>query len=185
MDQARFEQAWKRHSSAVCHYCAFSTGSREDAEDLTVETFSRLLRSGGRVNAEKLEAWLFAVARNLCASHHRSRFRSQGLLQRVIAVDPPSQIAADQAWRDPELWAHVRALDERSRLAVYLRVVEDRSFAQVAAAMGVSNGAAKMTYYRALERVRTSIAAEQAACPDDAPAFESAAAPVGGVSDAE
>ncbi len=177
MDEARLEKAWREHSRAILRYCAFSTGSPQDAEDLTAETFSRLVRSGERVDPGKLEAWLFAVARNLCASFHRTRGRSRGLLATLVSRESRDETC--DAWRDPDVWTHVRALDERSRLAVYLRVVEDRPFAEVATLMGASQSAAKMTYYRALERLRDSFAEE------NAEELASASAVVGGVGNAE
>ncbi len=196
MDDAHFEAAWQAHSRAIMRYCAFSTGSHEDAEDLTSEVFSRFLGKGDRVNADKTEAWLFAVARNLCASHHRVRCRASGLLARIVALgdvrsaNDASHAASADSWRDSDLWSLVHPLDERSRLAIYLRVVEDRPFAQVAQLMGVSQSAAKMTYYRALKRVRDSLMARREARgeqPDRASALMPAedntgvASPAGGV----
>ncbi len=173
MDVIRFEREWQAHSRAVANYCVFSTGSREDGEDIAAEVFSRLLGTGRRIRPDKTEAWLFTVARNLCISHHRSAARGKRLLER-LSTDPRPAVV--EAWRRPEVWEHVRELNERSRLAIYLRVAEDRPFAEVAQLMGVSESAAKMTYYRALHRLRTNM------IPEVAPGTTE---PAGGVSNAE
>ncbi len=173
MDDARFEREWQAHSRAVTNYCVFSAGSREDGEDIAAEVFSRLLGTRRHVRQDKTEAWLFTVARNLCVSHHRSATRGKRLLERLSTDSPP---VTTEAWRRPEVWEHVRELDERSRLAIYLRVVEDRPFAEVARLMGVSESAAKMTYYRALRRLRIDMTSEVA---------QGTAAPAGGVNSVE
>lgn len=150
VDDDRFRQVWTTHSQAVLRYCIFSSGSRDEGEDLAVEVFSRYLVSGERVTGERVEQWLFRVARNLCASHHRK----VAAAKRAIARMQELPAAVEDVWLDPELWSAVRNLPENDRLGIYLRFVEDRSFADVASAMGKSEAAAKKCVYRALERVR-------------------------------
>jgi RNA polymerase sigma-70 factor (ECF subfamily) len=152
VDEGRFEEVYAAYGPAVLRYCAYSAGSRQIAEDLAAETFARFLERGDRVPAERTEAWLIQVARNLCASHHRSVSRSRLLHARAAHADP----VAD-GWADPDAWRYVRRLKEPERLAVYLRVVEERPFAEVARLLGKSEGAAKMTFYRAVERLRADM----------------------------
>ncbi len=160
MDAERFEELWDQHNRSVFRYCAFSLGSREDAEDAAAETFSRLIRSGDRVRPDRLEAWIFTVARNLCASQHRMRNRSSGLLGKLSAQG--QRLAPDPAekWQEPEIWHELRCLNERARLVVYLRVAEDRPFADIGRATGTSQSAAKMTYYRAIDKLRHTMLAD-------------------------
>lgn len=151
MDEDRFEATWDQHWQALTRYCTFSTGSSQDGEDVAAEVFSQLLATKRTIALAKIEAWLFTVARNLCASHHRRAERDRRLLGRLSADQHTSTA---QAWSDPELWEAVRKLGERARLVVYLRVVEGRAFADVARAVDISEAAAKMTFYRAMKRTR-------------------------------
>lgn len=57
------------------------------------------------------------------------------------------------AWIRPDSWEYVRRLKETERLAIYLRLAEDRSFADIARLLGKSEGAAS--------RVRTRVLASQ------------------------
>jgi RNA polymerase sigma-70 factor, ECF subfamily len=153
VDEARFERAWRKHSSAVLRYCTYSMGSIDIAEDLAAETFARFLAKGDRIPEERNEAWLIRVARNLCVSHHRSVQRGRTLLARIGEAPAPQ---AD-GWADPAEWQCVSQLSERQRLVLFLRVVEERPFAEVARAMGVSESAAKMVFHRAVRRLRNSM----------------------------
>lgn len=153
MDQAKFERVWRAHGSAVLRYCTYSAGSAQVAEDLAAETFARYLTKGDSVPEDRAEAWLIRVARNLCASYHRSRSRGDRALARAYEAHA---LHAD-GWTDSTEWHHVAQLPERQRLAVYLRVVEERSFPDMGRAMGVSAGAAKMIFYRATRNLRRSM----------------------------
>lgn len=150
MDEGKFERVWRAHSPAVLRYCTYSAGSAQAGEDLAAETFARYLAKGDHVPEDRAEAWLIRVARNLCTSHHRSLSRGERALARAYEAHAPQ---AD-GWTDSTEWHYVAQLPERQRLAVYLRVVEERSFPDMARAMGVSAGAAKMIFYRATESLR-------------------------------
>lgn len=150
MDDDRFESVWSAHGPAVLRYCTYSMGSSQEGEDVAAETFARFLVRGDHVAPEYAEAWLIRVARNLCASRYRA-VRRQGALESRIA----EETAVDtDGWTRPDSWEYVRLLNEAQRLIIYLRVAEDRSFADIARIVGKSESATKMAFYRAIDRLR-------------------------------
>lgn len=156
MDHTRFETLYRTHGPSVIRYCAFSAGSWQDGEDIAAEVFARLLTKGSRLSESAIAPWLFTVARNLCASQHRSAAR-RARVARALADTP---LPSAPAWSDPELWSYVATLKERARLIVYLHTVEERPFPEIARLTGMSTSAVKMTHYRALERIRRSMEAQ-------------------------
>jgi RNA polymerase sigma-70 factor (ECF subfamily) len=150
VDDERFETAWSAHGPAVLRYCTYSTGSSQEGEDVAAETFIRFLTKGGHVEPESAEAWLIRVARNLCTTHHRAAKRRR-LLEAHLGDGLPTET---DAWTRPDSWEYVRRLKETERLTIYLRLAEDRSFADIARLLGKSEGAVKMTFYRAIDRLR-------------------------------
>lgn len=163
MEDARFERAWAAHGSAVLRYCTYSTGSSDAGEDVAAETFARFLAKGDRIPQTHVEAWLISVARNLCANHHRDTKRGRRLEQRLQRA---SVVAGETGeWVRPDSWEYVQRLDETERLAVYLRIAEDHSFADVARLLGKSESAAKMTFYRAIERLRRDMEHDAVSAP--------------------
>lgn len=149
VDDARFERVYAAHGPAVLRYCTYSLGSRDSAEDAAAEAFARFIERGEHVGDDRVEAWLIRVSRNLCTSHHRAVARNRRLVARMEETAP----VAD-GWTDPDWWHALRVLSESERLTVYLRVVEDLSFIEVARIMGKREGAAKMMFYRAVEKLR-------------------------------
>jgi len=127
-------------------YCQFRCASVADAEDLAAEAFVRLLAQPP-MPAEKVLPWLFKVAANLNSDLRRVWSREVPLARLENIADPPTQ------WRDPTMWQAVRRLVPRQQLAIYLRVVEDWSYADIGNALGTSEAAAKMIYHRALHRL--------------------------------
>jgi RNA polymerase sigma-70 factor (ECF subfamily) len=160
VDGAAFERAYAAHGASVLRYATYSAGSRQVAEDIAAEAWTRYLEKGARVPVARVEAWLIRVTRNLCASHHRTTTRGRLLEARIAESAAP---LAD-GWTQPEVWPYVRRLTEPERLAVYLRIVEERSFPDVARLLGKSEGATKMTFYRALERLRREMECANASC---------------------
>jgi RNA polymerase sigma-70 factor (ECF subfamily) len=134
------------------------TGSRSAAEDLAQEA---LIRAHGRwdqiVRYDKPGAWVRRVALNL-ASNHGSRRRSEDRALRRLRRQGPAEPYA-YADADPvvaeDFWALVRRLPARQAAAIALHHLEDRSVAEVASAMGCSEGTAKTH----LHRGRTALAA--------------------------
>lgn len=150
VDDQEFEDAWHVHGASILRYCRFAVGSHDTGEDLAAETFARFLQRGEGVASEKVEAWLFTVARNLVRSHQRRASRWLSVRTRLPRTDQPS---AD-AQLDSSLAELLEPLGPGERLAVYLRIIEDRPFAEVAQITSKSEAATKKTVYRALERLR-------------------------------
>lgn len=76
MDKQEAERLIEAYADAVYRLAYARTGSREDAEDVTQETFLRLVRTGPRFqDGEHCRAWLPRVAMNCAADLHRSAWR--------------------------------------------------------------------------------------------------------------
>lgn len=131
-----------------------------DCEDVVQETFlalfRHLLRGGGRSN---LRGWIFRVARNLALKQRerqrrRVRFAApDGCVPDRIdsASSPEERLLADQ--RQAQLHAVVRALPDRSRRCLQLRV-EGLRYREIAGALGVSVGTVANALAHAATRVR-------------------------------
>src|SRR5512136_746737 len=66
-------ELYDRHYDAVFRYCYYRLADAGVAQDLTAEVFARMVSSLDRfqANGRPLLAWLYTVARNLIAYHHR------------------------------------------------------------------------------------------------------------------
>lgn len=149
----RFERVWRKYGASIVRYCQFTSGSPGDGEDLAADTFVRFLQKGAQIPDERVEAWLFTVAHNLCMSYHRRQKRWAAALPLIAALTRWTEQPAD----GQDLPLMLGGLDELGRLAVYLRVVEDRPYADVARVLGTSEEAARKRVSRALARLRSCL----------------------------
>ncbi len=137
-----------------------------DAEDLTVTVFEKALRAWDRrpaVEAE-LRPWLFRIATNSCLDELRKRQRVQWRpWEAFISLFHPSQVAPD----DPErevirneradlVQAALNKLSPRDRAALVMRECYGLSNEEVGKALGTTRDGAKMTLFRARERLRSA-----------------------------
>src|SRR3954449_3161502 len=78
-DRNALEELYLEHFDRIYSYLHMTVGNRHDAEDLTTQTFLRMLESIGkfRWGAAPFSAWLFRIAHNLAMDHFRSRRRWQ------------------------------------------------------------------------------------------------------------
>src|ERR1700752_2691846 len=78
-DRDALEELYLIHFDRIYGYLHMSVGNRHDAEDLTTQTFLKMLESIGRFRwrSAPFSAWLFRIAHNLAMDHFRARKRWQ------------------------------------------------------------------------------------------------------------
>ena len=155
-EDGRFEAFFEKHSREIFGYLWRLTGEEQAAHDLCQETFLRAWQNFARVSTyEQPRSWLFRVATNLAINHQRHRGYSSAVMQRLrIASDVGDDPASGLAERDAVRIALLK-LPIRQRTALVLRAVYGLPFDEIAAILGVSIAAAKMTLSRGREQFRT------------------------------
>ena len=125
-----------------------------DADDCFQETFLAALRGYPRLrDGERLDRWIMRIASRKAIDHHRA-----GSRRAVAVADPPERAIPEPEPADDLLWKAVGSLPPRQRVAVVQRYVLDRSYAEIAEAMGGSEEAARANVYQAMKRLRELIA---------------------------
>ena len=147
-------------------------GDPDGARDAVAEAFSRAYERWPRVAAMgSPTGWVYRVALNEIRRREQRRRIEARLLQR--RTEPRS--AAPPPDVDPELWGAVAALPRREREVVVLRYVADLREREVAAALGISEGAASAALVAARRRLARTLG--PATPPPTTPVTREAAAP--------
>jgi RNA polymerase sigma-70 factor (ECF subfamily) len=165
MTEKEFIAVYDEHMPRILRYCAYRLGSRDDAEDITAETFARLLGVRSAPAPDRVGGWLFAVASNLCADVGRKAGRMRRAAAAQSDRDRTQPPAAEPILVDPAVHTALDDLSPAQHEVLFLRVVADLPFAEVGRVLGKSEAAVKMRYHRALRRVRRSLE-EVEACPE-------------------
>lgn len=131
------------------------------ADDLAQEILLRIHNSGNSLkNSEKLQAWVFRVARNVIADHFRSIPPCDPLPEEVSDTLTALPSAADNGlpW-ELAVYIHsvVSELPEKYREAILLTEFRGISQVEMARQLGISLTAAKSRTQRAREMVKQII----------------------------
>jgi RNA polymerase sigma-70 factor (ECF subfamily) len=184
-DGDAFAALYRRHVGAVHRVIADSVHDREAVADLVQEVFARAIEALGSLREhDRFRPWLLSIARHAAIDHARTR-----------RVTPATQLGADQQDEveapdpEPDELAAVALLGQRVRRCVAGLSARDVTVlslvttfgctpSEVALALGITPGAAKVVVHRARRRLRSALALEllaehQAeACPVFRDAFE-------------
>jgi RNA polymerase sigma factor (sigma-70 family) len=144
-----FQQLLDEHGRDVYRFLVGVVG-RGDADDCYQETWIAALRAYPRLHsAANLRGWVFTVAHRKALDHLRARRRA------AIPVDElPDRGVPPDADPDDALWARVRELPDKQRTAIGLRFLADSAYADISAAMGTSEEAARRNVHEGLKRLR-------------------------------
>ncbi|HEY3239447.1 MAG TPA: RNA polymerase sigma factor, partial [Acidimicrobiia bacterium] len=148
-----FQAFLEKHRVAVYRFLIASVGPGE-ADDCFQETFLAALRAYPNLkHGDNLRAWVLAIATRKAIDAGRARSRRPSPVPDVREVVELSSQDPDPLMEGP-VWQAVRALPPRQRVALVHRVLLDRPYAELAAAMGSSVEAARANVYQALRKLR-------------------------------
>ncbi|MGB7345573.1 MAG: RNA polymerase sigma factor [Pirellulaceae bacterium] len=158
-DPVAFAKLVGQHYSLVFNRCLRMLGHRQDAEDVTQETFSRALRYLHRWDSKRpLEPWLITIAGNRCRTHlsRQSNLvslsadpaQSEELAATKIAVRRANQLQAAETLRE-EVALAIEQLPRNHRLAFEMFHQQGLSYEQISQRLGCPIGTAKTWVHRA------------------------------------
>jgi len=154
-----FEVFVRRHSARLAKSLALITLDRGLAEDAAQEAFLQLYLHWEEVRRmDAPEAWLYRVGINRCKNYRRTVRRAARLVERLGGS---VEEAAESGWSwDIDFTAVFQPLPPRQRTAVTLRYLAGLSTAEIADAMGISEGAVGSHLHKARESLRKVLEAE-------------------------
>jgi RNA polymerase sigma-70 factor (ECF subfamily) len=162
-DRDALEELYLIHFDRIYSYLHVSVGNRHDAEDLTTQTFLKMLEKIGsfKWQSAPFSAWLFRIAHNLAMDHFRSRRRWQP--EEDVPEPPPSEAepsAELEAMRTIGRESMLKLIEELSpeqQQVLTLKFVFNLPNAEVAAILDKTEGAIKSLQHRALASLQKQV----------------------------
>lgn len=164
-DPRAFSAFYRRHLRLVLGALVRDTGDPEVAADLTAEVFASVMLSAPRYEPrhDSANAWLLAIARNVLG-HSRRRRRADDRARRRIGMESVEFHDADLDRVDALLAdgsgvvsALVHELPALERSALMARIVDERSYAEIAAESRCSETVVRKRVSRGLARLRAQM----------------------------
>jgi len=151
-DRAALEELYLLHFDRIYAFLYVSVRNRHDAEDLTTQTFVRMLESIGRFRWQSapFSAWLFRIAHNLAVDHFRSRqhIRVEEVPERD--EEAPAEAEALESIAQYGMLELIDRLSPEQRQVLTLKFYLGFDNAETAAILGKTEGSVKSLQHRAL-----------------------------------
>ena len=163
--QARVEEICNAYYNDVFRFCLYRTGDAEAASELTQETFLLLQQKAPALTDTAVKAWLYRTAHNLSLAFHRDK-RKRLLTEVDLAL-------AEQRLEQQIETARKDEIDDETLLEIGTQILcslgqQDQAlyrmryrlhmkYAEIAAALGISENTAQVRAFRLRARVLQQI----------------------------
>lgn len=157
-DQQAFTALYDQYAPGVFHYVQRTMGNREDALDMTQNTFVKAYKALPKTKDDlRLGAWLYRIATNVCLDElrHRQLIRWEPW-ETFISAFHPSQVADDNPLKEvlekenhEEVQLILDQIHPRYRMALILREYYGFSYDEIAEVFGNTRDSVKLVLFRA------------------------------------
>ena len=152
-----FDQVAERYRSELLAYLIRMLGEAHDAEDACQDALLGAYRAFGRLAPDSnTRAWLYKIATNTALNTLKRRKRREANQVDVDLERIPDDAHATIEQRE-QLRVVARAVEDlppKQRAALMMRRFQDLSYAEIAAALGGSEAAARANVYQAIRQLR-------------------------------
>ena len=157
-DRAAFGALYERYARVV-HGVLLASAQQDDVQDLVQDVFFRALRQLRALREPAaFGAWIATIARNEARMHHRAMKPTEELSHQHAdpGADPdsaPAPIGTDDVLRA------LRAVPERYREPLTLRLVEQMGGEEIAEKLGLTHGTVRVYLHHGLKLLREQLGA--------------------------
>jgi len=163
-DEGAFDEFYVRYLPLVVRWSVRETRNREVAADLTAEVFAAALTAARRFRPERgsVAAWLLGIARNKL-SESRRRGRVEDSSRRRIGAEPvfltdeDLERVEELASLDDSVVPLLEGLPVTLREALTARVLDERTYEEIAAELRCSKSVVRQRVSRALRTLRSEM----------------------------
>lgn len=159
-----FRLLYRRHGPRIYSFLRRRIGRREDLDEVYQLVFSKLHQSRfGYDPAYPFGQWLFVITKTVLLDHWRRSGRRPEEIGREQdfaleeRVAPESPGILEESDRAPQVAAALTALPEEQRQAVQWRVMDELSYAEIAAKTSRTETSVRQLVSRGLKRLRDRI----------------------------
>jgi RNA polymerase sigma-70 factor, ECF subfamily len=161
-DPQQFAALYDRFLNPLYRYLYQRLGNRQDAEEVTSQTFMAAFEAFSHYSHRGyFAAWLFSIARKKLADHYRKNRSLQPLDETSVLADDPHYMR--QAIHSESLGTlneAIRSLKEEERELLRLRFTAELNYRQIAVLLNKNEAAVKKSVYRLLARLQSQLEEE-------------------------
>lgn len=167
-DSEAVSNIYRKYVETVYKFVYYRVGNREEAEDLTSETFIRMMQSLHSFSFDsKFKTWLLGIAKHTVLDYFRKHYKNRTLsledflnvdLGKSIAIEPVFDFDEDKEVKSVKFEERVREvlgkLPKHYRDVLELRFLKGYTIRETAEELGKTISNIKVLQYRALHKAQ-------------------------------
>ena len=159
----KIEHLYDCYHRDVYHFALYYTNSREEAEDITQETFFKLMKQLDNLkDTDKVKTWILSIARNTAVDIHRRQKIKRLLIEKLSwqpvlkEVSKPLEIIEkNEQWQTVQ--EALMTLKSHDRTIIICRMLKDYTIQETAEILGISEVKVRVDFHRAMTRLRKKV----------------------------
>ena len=152
---------FEEYADAVYSYILMQVRNRHTAEELTQETFVKVVEKAYQFDGRSaVKTWIFRIAYTTTLNHFRKKHPLTHYFDRDIHIfgsSPSSEETAELNAQESEFYEALHRLKKSQQQVILLRHVQGFSTKDTAEILGCSEGKVKMSLKRALDAFKKEL----------------------------
>lgn len=154
-DAADITNAVKTHSDTVMRVCTLYFHGRPEREDAFQDTFIKYAQSSNDFDGEEhVKAWLIRVATNVCKDMLKRSEAKTVLVDEIDEAAKPQWTPAGDEGRAGDVTEALAQLEEKYRVALYLKYYEGYTATEIAAMLDIPENTVYTNLARGREKLK-------------------------------
>ncbi|WP_077620585.1 RNA polymerase sigma factor [Bacillus sinesaloumensis] len=167
MDNESFniEEIYDMYHRDVYHFALFYTNNRQEAEDITQETFIKIMKNIGSLqNSDKMRTWIFSIVKHTAIDLKRKQrfiqFLPDWIYEKETGEATPEKRAIQKdEWE--ELQEALIKLKPSYRSVIILRGLKELTIKETAEIMGCSERKVRVDFHRAIQQMKKHVQVDE------------------------
>ena len=165
-DIPKIEHLYVFYYRDVYHFALYYTNSKQEAEDITQETFFKVMKQLDHLkDKDKVKTWIISIARNTAVDIHRRQKIKRLLIEKLSwqpglkeVPEPLEMVELHEQWETVQ--EALMTLKSHDRTIIICRMLKDYTIQETAAILGISEVKVRVDFHRALARLRKKVGRE-------------------------
>ncbi len=145
----------QQHQAKLYSFIYRYTRNRQDAEDLTQDTFVKAFKNFHRYDSKyAFASWLYTIGRRTVHNHYRSAKRTEPMEFDIADESVRPDGAAENSDTKNSVWETVKRLKKEHQEVLILKYIEDLSIIEIGQVLGKSQSNIKILLFRARNQLK-------------------------------
>ncbi|MFE6169899.1 RNA polymerase sigma factor [Viridibacillus arvi] len=160
--QVNIEELYDDYYHDVYHFAMYYTNNKQEAEDITQETFLKVMQNIHRLkDFKKRKTWILSIARNTAVDIHR-KYKLRQLIPSMMSLSfKTSENNTEQQLLLQEEWEFLQeallTLKPHYRSVIILKGLKELSIKEIAEILNCTELKVRVDYHRAITQLKKQV----------------------------